>query len=175
MIDLESLSLKPNAALVSIGAVMFDENGIHGELYIPIKLESNPADADVDVSTVAWWMNQSDDARRVFADTAKKWELTDALLELHNFIIINTRRAEDFEVWCNGADFDFSVLKWHYVNQGWDLPWNYKQQRDCRTLFALRPDIKDKLKAASTGTHHNAYDDAIWQAEVTLAILKEIQ
>ena len=66
MIDLESMGKKPNAPIVSIGAVFF--NPLTGELgqefYMAVSLESAMDQGAVpDGDTILWWLKQSSEAR----------------------------------------------------------------------------------------------------------------
>lgn len=66
MIDLESMGKKPNAPIVSIGAVFFDpQSGELGqEFYTAVNLESAMEQGAVpDGDTILWWLRQSSEAR----------------------------------------------------------------------------------------------------------------
>lgn len=65
MIDLESMGKKPNAPIVSIGAVFFDpQSGELGqEFYTAVNLESAMEQGAVpDGDTILWWLRQSSEA-----------------------------------------------------------------------------------------------------------------
>lgn len=62
MIDLESMGKKPNAPIVSIGAVIFDpQSGELGqEFYTAVNLESAMEQGAVpDGDTILWWLRQA--------------------------------------------------------------------------------------------------------------------
>ena len=75
MLDLETLGNGNNAAIVSIGAYYFDtEDPDNGEEYYVLV---NPATSVgygqvMDASTVLWWMNQSEDARKELVKAGKE-------------------------------------------------------------------------------------------------------
>ena len=59
-IDLETLSLKPNAHILSIGAVFFcpREKRLGPKFHIVIDPEAEQVGAHISASTVYWWFNQ---------------------------------------------------------------------------------------------------------------------
>ncbi len=66
MLDLETMGNTPTSAIIAIGAVRFDKK-IKGKFYGVIDLESCLEDGlTVDASTIMWWMQQSDAARKAF-------------------------------------------------------------------------------------------------------------
>ena len=66
MLDLETMSVRSNAAIASIGAVKFDtETGIVDKFYRTVDLRTSKAvGLHVDPETVGWWNNQSKEARQ---------------------------------------------------------------------------------------------------------------
>ena len=68
MIDLETMGVNNNAAIIAIGAVAFDFEGNLGyHFYQTITLQSSVENGGImDASTVLWWMRQSDEARKEF-------------------------------------------------------------------------------------------------------------
>lgn len=91
MVDIETMGKKSNAPIVSIGAVLFDlATGVLGEtFYKVVSLESAVSwGAEIDPSTVIWWLKQSSEARSAIAnDDAIK--LDDALLMFTDFVLEN--------------------------------------------------------------------------------------
>ena len=64
-----------------------------------------------------------------------------------------------FGVWSHGATFDLVIIENIYRQLGKNLPWQYWQLRDTRTLFDLgfNPDMPQ-------GSKHDALQDAIRQS-----------
>lgn len=171
MLDLECLSSASDAAVVAIGAVRFDLKNlvVHREdtFYCTITAKSaQKGGGRIDGETVAWWMQQSDSARaELTRDTSL---LLDAAL--NNFS--NWVREKSCEgMWGNGADYDNVVLSNSYLRANKTQPWAYKVNRCYRTIKAFAPDVK----FVRVGTHHNALDDAISQAEHLCKILGVIK
>ncbi|MFK2871789.1 3'-5' exoribonuclease, partial [Salmonella enterica subsp. enterica serovar Weltevreden] len=102
MIDLETMGNGPYAPVISIGAVFFDlktgETG--GDFSVNVSLESSMRyRARPDASTILWWMEQGEDARKSL--TSDTQELSTALTWLSDFI---TKHANPkfVQVWGNG-------------------------------------------------------------------------
>lgn len=90
MVDLETMGNGPYAPVISIGAVFFDPNtGETGEEFsVNISLESSMRYlARPDASTILWWLEQSEEARKSL--TSNTQELSTALSWLSEFIIKN--------------------------------------------------------------------------------------
>ena len=168
MIDLETMGNGPTAAIVSIGAVSFNSTGATDDgLYIPVNLQSCvDAGLSIDVDTVQWWMQQSAEARSAL-DDSRSIPLKDALTKLDFY---TTSWPSEIEIWGNGADYDNVILASAYRACKMETPWKFWQNRCYRTLKNLAPQIKMERH----GTHHNALDDAISQAEHAASIIKHL-
>ena len=179
MVDLETMGKKPNAPIVSIGAVLFDpETGILGEtFYAVVSLESAVSwGAEIDPSTVIWWLKQSSEARSAIAndDVIK---LDDALLMFTDFIEENvTGGRKKAQVWGNGATFDNTILRSSFDLACLDCPWDYWNDRDVRTMVELGKTIgfDPKIAIPFEGDRHNALADAQHQARYVSAIWQRL-
>jgi len=166
MIDLETLGTTADAVILSIGAVQFDlEAGTVSQFthYSVLNIESQP-NRDINRDTVAWWMKQSPEAAAVLTHQPKV-DIKFALGEL-------SRWMRSFSgtpiVWSNGADFDLPMLGHAYTNEGLKQPWAPYAGRCYRTYKNL-PGAR-AVKVERQGQHHNALDDAIYQAQHLCAI-----
>lgn len=165
MIDLETLSTQPNAAIVSIGACMFDltTGEIGAEYYQPISLKDHPGQGHISAETVTWWMRQPYDARQVFQDKGAR-SIADSLMEFTTFR--QRHRAQTY--WSNGASFDLVILRQAHMKNGFaGAIWNYWQERDVRTLVDLAKRLTGEDVTKTTpfdGEKHNALADAKHQA-----------
>src|SRR5574343_308044 len=64
MLDLETMGLQPNAAVVAIGIAYFDRDSILDTFYTPVSLEDCKNVGLVTLkSTEDWWAKQSPEAR----------------------------------------------------------------------------------------------------------------
>lgn len=170
MIDLETLAANPNAVIVSLAAVKFDiRDGSVGEsFYKKIDIESClNSQMNVDASTITWWMQQSDEARKQFVNDGDRFSIVEALIELSMFI-----ESEDF-VWGNGAAFDLAILREAYRNHDIDLPWKHWNERDVRTLVSLAPHIKDQ--ELFTGTKHDPLSDCLHQIKYCCKTFEDLK
>jgi exodeoxyribonuclease VIII len=166
MIDLETMSTLPHAAITQIGAVEFDlDSGAIGLTFqTHISLQSNADYArHIDADTVLWWMKQSDDARAAFA--LPSVSLAEALASFASWMSYRGETKE-LRVWGNGASFDNVILSSAYRSTGINMPWRYYNDRCYRTIKAMHPSVLMER----TGTHHKALDDAISQAMHLIAI-----
>lgn len=168
IIDLETLSLRRTAAIATIGAVAVRGQETIGDLYLRVDIQSAiDAGGAVDAVTVAWWLQQSDDARaEIHADDDRHPILT-ALLRLDEWI---HALAGDQTVtpWGNGAGFDLAILAEAYAGQGLTPPWQFWNERDLRTALDLAPGAK-ALAGQFQGTKHHALHDARHEALLLIA------
>src|ERR1039458_2426242 len=92
MLDLETLGTGNDAAIISIGACLFDPRGdgvligVDHRFYARV----NPASSveigmKIDVSTILWWMQQSDAARKSTFEGDSLW-IQHALKNFDEFI-----------------------------------------------------------------------------------------
>lgn len=167
MIDLETMGVNNNAAIIAIGAVAFDFEGNLGpEFYEVIDLQSSVENGGVmDAPTVLWWMKQSDEARKEFE--------REGLLEyvvLEHFADYLMDFDNNIKVWGNGASFDNVILTNAYTRWVMETPWQYYNDRCYRTMKNLHPEIMMERE----GTHHNALADAISQAKHLQRIMNHV-
>ena len=173
MLDLETMSAEPNAAVVSIGAVAFNRLGLVGEpFYCIIDPESAAQAGHISGSTFKWWCQQSVEARAMFA--AKGVELADALVRFSGWVG-NFNHDGPACMWGNGADFDNVILGHAYRHHGMPAPWRFSNNRCYRTLKSfIDKKLHNELWAIhAVGAHHNARDDAMRQARIAVEICKK--
>ncbi len=168
MVDLETLGNNSQSVILSIGAVEFDETGLGSTFYMAVDPESCVrAGLMMDVSTVMWWMKQSDEARAAF-DRSKE-NLAYALTSFSQFV--TNCAGDDAEVWGNGATFDNVILDSAYRATGQTKPWKFWNDRCYRTLKNLYPQVP----YVKPNVAHNALEDAIAQARHASQILREMR
>ncbi len=166
MLDLETMGQGSDAAIIAIGATTFGTDGIATaeSFYKTVSLQSSvDAGLKMDVSTVMWWMKQSDAARGEFKREGAA--LMGALLAFSSWM--TTHASDDAKVWGNGATFDNVIISNAYRAVGLPKPWKYYNDACYRTLKNLYPHVKMQ----ATGTAHNALDDARMQAVHCAALL----
>lgn len=158
MLDLETMGNGNRAAIIAIGAVIFDAQNVEQDgFYAQVSLDSSVRQGlEMDTSTILWWLQQSDAARAAFKGNEKSKQLVIVLEEFTIWL----EKFGDVQIWGNGAAFDNTILSAAYRKCGIEQPWKFWNDRCYRTMKALFPDVKcDRF-----GTHHNALDDARTQA-----------
>ena len=158
MVDIETLSTRPNATIMSIGAIKFDRKSPIKKLeemeqfYIKITRESCEAlGMRTDPETVAWW-NSQDEAIRYEAleNQENRVEIKDALRQFKKWI------GRSSIVWGNGDDFDCVILDQAYKECSMETPWKFWNTRDVRTVLDLT-----KIRACdlpANEKHHPVHD-----------------
>jgi exodeoxyribonuclease VIII len=167
MLDLETMGMGSNAAIIAIGAVSFDieTQAIGDQFYRVVDLDSSVnAGGAIDPATVMWWMRQDDTARAQF--TRPSVIIEKALFAFHCWLE-DQWDLKYIQMWSNGSDFDNVILASAYRRLEMDVPWKYHNSRCYRTLRSLYPDVP----WASPKTAHIAVEDARAQAEHLLAIM----
>lgn len=169
MLDIETLGNGSNAVILSIGAVAFDETGVKENSFYRVVDAKTCTDVGMvmDVSTVMWWMKQSDAARKAF-----EHEPSPLRAVLGVFSVWMNDLGTDVCVWGNGATFDNVILSNAYKACDMNRPWSYRNDRCYRTLKAMYPWIKAQQ---TTGVAHNALDDARYQALHAVKILTALK
>ena len=164
MIDLETMSTDSNAAIVSIGAVFFNENEIGKKFYVNVDLGSSVMAGGVtDQDTINWWNKQSESVRYALEDM--KQPIERALKFFTEFL----GDAKNIKIWGNSSAFDNVILANAYKRLGNDVPWQFWNDRCYRTMKSLFKDVEMKRE----GEHHNAEDDAVSQAKHLIEIVKK--
>lgn len=163
MLDLETLGTAADSVIVSIGAVRFDLNTIDDDaFYTAISIESNLAlGRKVSGATLAWWMQQSDAARKVFNEPSIA--LDTALEELKDWF-----KGEDCQIWSNGAAFDIPMIEHAFAQLDQAPPWKFWNARCFRTMKGLP--LAKKIPPVKASVAHNALADALAQAQTLQAI-----
>lgn len=164
MLDLETMGVSANSAIVAIGAVEFDKDlGIIDRFYETVDLQSCiDKGLDVDGGTVIWWMKQSEEARRAL--TKDNIPLKEALQKFRDWM-----GKGNVQVWGNGSDFDNTILINAFQKFRVMAPWPYHSNRCYRTLRYSFP----SFDMERVGTHHNAVDDAEYQAKYLIELVKK--
>jgi DNA polymerase III epsilon subunit-like protein len=166
--DLETLGTSPSAPIIQIGAVEFTEEGIiTNKFYRNVNwksLEKYPF--NVDYSTIKFWMKQSDAARNSVLKEEGSQNIKKVLKEFSAYV----KSIGRCKVWSH-ATFDPVVLTNSYRVVGIDQPISFRNFCDIRTLNYL---ANITTSVSREGTHHDALDDAIFQAKYISEMLRKI-
>ena len=156
MLDMETMAVSPNAVVLSLGAVHFNPygNGYGDKIYFKIDLDDkDKLNREIDPKTLEWWSKQDPAIMEEAFSEEGRISLVDAMDQFHKF----AWGCSAF--WSHGATFDLVIIENIYRQLGKNLPWQYWQLRDTRTLFDLgfNPDMPQ-------GSKHDALQDAIRQS-----------
>lgn len=100
----------------------------------------------------------TDEARNKLIN-AKKYPLE---IVLKSFTTcVTAEEWKKIKVWGNSNRFDCGLLHNAYTACEMDIPWEFRNERDCRTLVDYGQDIKEK--EINIGIQHNGVDDCIYQ------------
>lgn len=169
MLDIETMGTLQNSVICSIGAVKFNiATGETGdEFYQRVSIQSClDCGLQVTGSTIEWWLKQSDKARSEIGIDAK--HLVEVLSMFSLFV-----QDEPYSIWGNPASFDIGIVTNAYEKCNLSIPWNFRLERDMRTLVSLVPDIKSTIP--SVGIAHHPIDDCKYQIQVCCATYKHLK
>jgi DNA polymerase III epsilon subunit-like protein len=159
MLDLETFGTRHDALIVQIGACYFDR--MTGEVGDTFKATIDPGEDahkfSIDYGTVMWWLEQSQHARdSILGRSETKVSLHKALTDFNLFVA-----RGDVLIWSH-ATFDMPILVNAFRTLGFKPLVPFRNARDLRTLMDLA--ALEKMKRERFGVHHDALDDAKFQA-----------
>ena len=166
MLDLETISTRPDATILTFGACKFspyNQDEITEGIYFRINVDEQIAlGRHVDENTIKWWSEQAADVYDEAFNPNDRISLEQFSQELNRFIV----GADN--IWAQGPVFDIVILENLYRQMSLPCPWQFWQIRDSRTLLSTLGDPRDKNKAGL----HNALEDAVSQAQAVQYVHK---
>lgn len=167
MIDIETMDTEVTAVVLSVGVLVYDPLTIRRDTldscpraYFSLDIRSQlERGRTIGGDTMVWWSQQSAEARSVFTEQPK---LPPAFTLGEIAGIMDQYKVQN--VWGNGVDFDNAIINSLAKSFGVTKPLNYKHNRCFRTLRAMFKQHIPDHATMPMGTHHNALDDAIYQA-----------
>ena len=160
VVDLQTLSIKPNACIVSIGAVLIEDMAITDTFYINVDGRTcKEAGLDIDPDTIKWWGEQSKEAQQA-------WQKNPVPLQEALDKFTTWYGKQSIPIWGYGANFDVVILESALRAMEMDIPWKFWDISCLRTLMNV---LDKRLPKAN---NHNALDDATAEAKVLIEILK---
>jgi len=171
MIDIETMGLTPGAAIVSIGAVIFDPrcNRVTKSTFYE-ELDWLAQGRNIDLETKSWWEDGKPNGAPKAAQEALHGleDLEEVLDNLTDYL------PADCKVWGNGSIFDIAILENAYRSYDKVIPWEFWNVRDCRTIKDMYESSRGGWDKKMGGGKHNALQDAIYQAEYICAMWNSI-
>lgn len=174
MIDFETLDVTPSAVVVSLGAALFKKEGVIDSFYRVLKIDEQlKMGRTLSEGTLQWWFQQSKEAQApLHTPPNEKVYLQSCIGDLMSFcekaLNDDNNNWKGLNVWGNGANFDPPILDDMFRMCGLEIPYMFWNVRCYRTFDSM---TKCKELVVRQGTHHNAEDDAIYQAETVIAYL----
>ena len=156
VLDIETLSLRPNALVLSVSAIGFNPMEIttnfsnNSTLDILLNLDDQP-NRDINDDTVSWWSRQNPIIQKKVFGEEGRISVVEAIDQITKFCWLKDR------IWIQGPTFDVPVLNNLFEEYGKGLPWAYHTIRDSRTLLDLIP-------IESESATHDSLADCIRQA-----------
>lgn len=161
MIDIETMSTEPNAAILTIGAIKFSKNQVvkkldtYDSFYVRITREScTNIDCHYDPNTENWWSKQPAVARYEALENPDRVGLGEALYRLSDWM------GNSKIVWANSPNFDCIILENAYKKYNLEVPWKFWDLRDVRTLMSVAGVTRRDIP---TNTQHHALHDCYRQ------------
>lgn len=162
MIDLEGLGTGPDTTILTIAAQAFDPlgQGYYDQYYYcRVDLESQDT-RSIQQSTIDWWATQPEAAREEAFGESNRIPLDQALSELGK-LAWHAKR-----IWANGPTYDMNILEHAYKSYNMNIPWQFYNVRDARTVYSLYPDLP------KPPTSHHALEDCKRQIDLLQLTLK---
>jgi len=146
MMDLETLSVRPNAVILVIGAIKFnrgetwseniDEKGLEklDTFYTRIKINScTNAGMRIDPATQKWWDKQDESVKYEALEHPTRVTIKEALRAFKIWF----GKGHSTKIWGNSPDFDCTILGEAYKLCGMEIPWKFWLTRDLRTIMDI--------------------------------------
>lgn len=163
-IDIETFGTSPDCIIHEIAITLFDTQ-VRETLSWTIDWKNQ--NRKFEPNTIHWWMTKSRVMRERVTNDENRVSLVDALADIEGYIT-----KEDF-VWANSPRFDCGILENAFKQIGKNVPWDFRKERDFRTLLAISPIDKEKFGIENLAPH-TAAGDSLYQAELILSSLKQL-
>ena len=135
MLDIETYATTMDACVMTIGAVVFDHEGLEISCFYR-RIDGASCDElglYRDPKTIAFWKEQSPESQYEIETLENRVNIRDAMTDFTTFW--KTSRCE--YLWCNGANFDEPILSTVYHKLNLEKPWRFFNVRCVRTLLSL--------------------------------------
>lgn len=175
MIDMETLSTEPDAAIVEISLAQFNPRS--GKIFKELKVKFDIDDVlksgyDVSKSTlIDFWLNQPEEVRKdVLIDNNNRRSLLNGWSEVCHFI----ESIDNPFVWGKGPTFDIAKAAYAIKQEvSTTLPWKYYNERCVRSILAIDPKLAKSV--VFEGAKHESMNDVKHQIkQVSIVINKHL-
>lgn len=175
MLDIETMSTRLDALVLSIGAVEFTLHAagpkVHTRMLLVLHWQQQLLlGRHVHQDTQRWWAQQTDEARAHWTHpSVPPLPVEASLTELGQYLYTaGVARKGGSKLWANGAVFDVGVLEHLYAQLGSNQPpWYYSNVRDARTVYGVCGHVRqatDTMLQQEQELHsHSPVDDCVSQ------------
>lgn len=172
VLDLETLSTDPHAAVASIGAVAMTAQGAWVAEFHTVVSTDHQYGRHICPKTCEWWDEQSNEARFASILAPNPAHPLQALKDFTNWVL-QIADPKKVKVWGNGSGFDNVILCSLFKDYPeLEMPWAFWNDRDMRTVLDLQPHAKDV--GPFEGVKHNALHDARHEAKQLTKVLARV-
>lgn len=183
VIDIETLGVGSRALIMEIGAVVFDPETLAATADPPVsdsfyRLVDPAAELKLgfepDGPTLMWWLKQSEENRMRIAGgyDAKNAVSTHVMLDaLATWCTVQNVKY----IWGHGATFDPVILAEHFRRMNRQTPWDCRDVRDTRTLYALSnlEEAEWAILMVNNHKHHPVHDAWCHAKAISYCIMKD--
>lgn len=150
--DTETLGKSPDGIILDISCLVFDLDQVENppnfidlvnsgkQWKLNIQNQINIG-RKKDSKVIEWWMNKSDEAKKVLKITGEEILLTDALEDFDTYLYQNGINRKESLGFCRGMSFDFpllvNALSYKYGSDTFNYePCRFWNQRDVRSIIS---------------------------------------
>ena len=167
MVDIETLSSHPDAAVIAIGLCLFNKDSIIDTSEILIDPRLAPGHRDPD--TLEWWNSQDPKVfKKMMSGAIAPWIACEIFRE----------RIQDWQprvLWANPPSFDIVILRHLFYLYRIDFPVHFTKERDFRTVRKFADNLGvDYSEPYETRSAHDAVDDAVIQAKALQIMVRDL-
>ena len=183
MLDIECLSLRPEAVVLQIGYCTYDfKERKYVDYGIPKEIIGNVSGAGflnlcvdsqlksgrvIDFDTIRWWMDVDAKVREdVFSTTFGRSTTKDAFESLAYVC------KDSDEIWAGPAMYDLPIITSLFEGR---KPWIDFRKERCLSTFGKQIDPLRTLAPPENGSAHNGAADAKWQMEYLINLIDHFE
>lgn len=168
MVDLETAGNSSNAAIISVGLVKFNFHSNKMDIHkFGVNLQSCiRLGMQIEPDTFLWWLKQNDKARETLIEDSDTGNSILLVLDAISRVI-----GKNDIVWAKSPRFDLGILHTAYKLAGKEIPWNFRNERDVRTITSLS---NMKIDVITGHVPHDPISDCIQQIHEIKTILNHL-
>lgn len=175
MLDIETLSSKPNGIILSVAAVPFYFE-VESPSLAPFQMncsidEQYAKGRHIDTPTLQWWMHQPRFKERYKDQHHPTYVLHGLVYAIENWKKGFNAKSKDVRLWAKSPSYDLVMLKSLADDFYVKLPWKFYQERDVRTLYELGDIDNNSLPDAP----HNPIEDCNLQIKYCIKAYNNIK